>query len=65
MIDDVLSLVTGGITALLPAILLGVPAFALLLGPLVVVGLALALIGAVVGLLAAPPVLLVRRLRRR
>lgn len=65
MIDDVLVLVTGGITALLPAILLGVPAFALLLGPLLVVGLVFALIGAVLALLAAPPYLLVRSLRRR
>jgi hypothetical protein len=65
MIDDVLTLVTGGTAALMPAILLGVPAFALVLGPLLVAGLVLALIGAVLALLAAPPVLLVRWLRRR
>jgi len=65
IVGDTLDLVTGGITALLPAILLGVPAFALLLGPLLVVGLVLALIGGVLAALAAPPLLLVRWLRRR
>ena len=65
MIDDVLNLVTGGITALLPAVLLGVPAIALLVAPLLLVGVVLAAIGAVLALVAAPPVLLVRSLRRR
>jgi hypothetical protein len=65
MIDDVLNLVTGAITALLPAILLGVPCFALVLAPLMLIGLALGLIGALLAAVAAPPVLLVRWLRRR
>ena len=65
MVDDVLTLVTGGIAALLPGFLLAVPCVALLVAPLLVVGLALAAIGAVVALVAAPPVLLVRSLRRR
>ena len=65
MIDDVLNLVTGAITALLPAFLLAVPCLVLLVVPLLLAGLVLAAIGVVVGLLAAPPVLLVRSLRRR
>jgi type IV secretory pathway VirB3-like protein len=65
VIGDVLDLVTGGITALLPAVLLGVPCFALVLAPLMVVGLVLAVIGALLVALAAPPFLLVRSLRRR
>ncbi len=65
MIDDVLSLVTGGVAALLPGFILAVPCIALLVAPLVVAGLALAAIGAVVALVAAPPLLVVRSLRRR
>jgi hypothetical protein len=65
MISDTLDLVTGGITALLPAFLLAVPCVALVVAPLLVVGLVLALVGGLVALVAAPPVLLVRWLRRR
>lgn len=65
MVDDVLTLLTGGIAALLPAFLLAVPCIVLLVVPLLIVGLALAAIGALVALVAAPPVLLVRSVRRR
>ncbi len=65
MIGDVLDLVVGGTAALLPAFLLAVPCIALLVVPLLLVGLVLAAVGAVLALLAAPPYLLVRSLRRR
>jgi hypothetical protein len=65
MIGEVLDLLAGGTAALLPGFLLAVPCVALLVVPLLLVGLLLAAIGAVVALLAAPPYLLVRSVRRR
>ncbi len=60
MIDEVLGLVAGGTAVLLPAFILAVPSFVLLVGPLIVAAVALAAVAAVL----ASPVLLVLGVRK-
>jgi hypothetical protein len=60
MVDDVVGLAAGAVTALLPLFVLSVPCFVLLL-PLALVGAVAALAGAIL----AAPFLIVRALLRR
>jgi ribose/xylose/arabinose/galactoside ABC-type transport system permease subunit len=63
MIEDVVDLSVGAVTALMPALLLAIPGVVLLL-PLLIPLVAGALIMGIVGAIAAVPFLLVRAVRR-